>query len=306
MYTKLTEEIQMHGYQVHGIEIFRDGETIFTHHFAPNVRYPIYSATKAFTSTAVGLAVAEGKLSVDAPLSAYLERRYLQYVPEAQREAFAKLPIRRFLTMSIPGYPFRPEGADWLQFALEYPVDYGAAPVFDYSNIPAYLAGVAVEHAVGEHLGDYLKSRLFEPLGIHNPVYQKCPAGHFYGASGMELTVHELSLLGQLYLQKGQFQGTQILPEWWVQEAASVQLQNREGGYGYYFWKYGQGYRISGKWGQRCLIFPAQLDGQEAVTDGAEYSGRQDSLMVTYLSNMQSGSGRVTELIEEYVLRRNG
>lgn len=303
MYTRLIEKIQTNGYQVHGIEIFRDGELVFTHHFAPDIRYPIYSATKAFTSTAVGLAVAEGKLSVDDPFSAYLEQKYVQYVPTKQREVFAKLPIRRFLTMSVPGYPFRPEGADWLQFALECPVDYEAAPVFDYSNIPAYLAGVAVEHAVGEHLGDYLKSRLFEPLGIQNPVYQKCPTGHFYGASGMELTVHELSLLGQLYLQKGQFQGQQILPEWWVKEATSVQQQNREGGYGYYFWKYGKGYRISGKWGQRCLIFPAQADGQEAVTDGAENQCSGVPLMITYLSNMQSGSGKVAELIEKYILQ---
>lgn len=302
MYTKLIEQIQANGYPVYGIEIYKDGETVCKHHFAPDIRYPIYSATKAFTATAVGLAAAEGKLSVEDPFSAYLERRYLQYVPQPQREAFAKLPIRRFLTMSIPGYPFRPEGADWLQFALECPVDYQAAPIFDYSNIPAYLVGVAAEHAVGEHLGDYLKSRLFEPLGIYEPVYQKCPAGHFYGASGMQLTVHELSLLGQLYLQKGQFQGTQILPEWWVQEATSVQQANREGGYGYYFWKYGQGYRISGKWGQRCLIFPAQADGQGTAADSAGYGCRQAPLMITYLSNMPEGSGKVAELIEAYVL----
>ncbi len=301
MYQKLIEEIQSKGYQVYGIEIAREGEELWKHYFAPDIRYPVYSATKAFTATGVGLAAAEGKLSVDDPLSAYLESPYLQYVPAKQREAFAKLPIRRFLTMSIPGYPFRPEGGDWLQYALECPVDYSAAPVFDYSNIPAYLAGVATEHAVGEPLGDYLKSRLFTPLGIHSPVYQKCPGGHFYGASGMELTVHELSCLGRLYLQKGQFQGTQILPEWWTEEATSVQQENREGGYGYYFWKYGAGYRISGKWGQRCLIFPGQ-PAERVREEQGDNAGKQPSCMVTYLSNMPEGSGRVSELIERYVL----
>lgn len=284
MYTQLIDEIMQNKYQVHGIEVFQNGATVFSHYFDPDVPYPIYSATKSFTATAVGFAAGEGKLSIENPLSAYLRQKDLQHVPKAQREAFCHLPIKRFLAMSVAGYPFRPEGEDYLRFALECPMNYHKAPEFSYSNIPAYLVGVAVSNAVGMHLIEYLTPRLFEPLGIAEPIYQNSPEGYFYGASGMHLTVHELSLLGRLYLQEGVWQGKQILTKEWVREATGIQQKNREGGYGYFFWKYGEGYRISGKWGQRCLILP------------------KHSLMITYLSNMPEDSHQVTKTIERHVI----
>lgn len=283
MYETIVKEIEQNHYRVHGIEVFQDGHTVFRHYFDKNTRYPIYSATKSFTSAAIGLAVDDRKLSVDDPLSAYLEKYYLEQIPADRREAFCRLPIRRFLTMSIPGYPFRPEEPDYMAFSMQCQADYTSAPQFAYSNIPAYLTGVACENAVGEHLISYLTPRLLEPLGIVRPEYTNCPGGHFYGASGMKLTVQELRLLGQLFLQKGLFEGKRILSEDWIREATKIQIMNREGGYGYYFWKYQDGYRISGKWGQRCLIIPNQ------------------NLIITYLSDMPEGSGLLSNLIEQIV-----
>ncbi|MBQ7433379.1 MAG: serine hydrolase [Lachnospiraceae bacterium] len=294
--TALIHTLEEQKFPVHGIEVFQDGTVIEKHHFQADIRYPVYSATKSVTSTAVGLAVAEGKMQLQDPLAAYLPSSALAQTPRSQREAFEQLPITRFLTMSIPGYPFRPEGTNYLAYALSCPVDYNAPAEFAYSNIPAYLVGVAVTNAVGMHLADYLQPRLFAPLGIQDPVWQDSPEGYFYGASGMQLTVHELSLLGQLYLQQGNWQGTQILSREWVREATRCQIANREGGYGYYFWRYGAGYRISGKWGQRCLIFPKG----SRCTDGSVYA---HDLMITYLSDMPQGSEQVSQVVEEVVLR---
>ena len=279
----LVRKLEEKRFPVHGIELFLDGTVIAKRSFQADVRYPVYSATKSVTSTAVGLAVAEGKMQLQDPLAAYLPSSALAQMREAQRTAFVRLPIPRFLTMSIPGYPFRPEGSDYLA----------------YSNIPAYLTGVAVANAVGMHLADYLRPRLFAPLGIQDPVFQDSPEGYFYGASGMQLTVHELSLLGQLYLQQGNWQGSQLLSKEWVREATSCQITNREGGYGYYFWRYGAGFRISGKWGQRCLIFPKG----SRCTDGSVYA---HDLMITYLSDLPQGSEQVSKEVEEVILKPEG
>lgn len=89
-----------------------------------------------------------------------------------------------------------------MEYSLLYPLENVEEKNFDYSNIPAYLVGVAVAKALGVHLYDYLEERLFDPLGIVKPTYQNCPSGYFYGASGMFLTVPELAKIGQLCLKK--------------------------------------------------------------------------------------------------------
>ena len=258
MFSDLIQAIGAHRLRVHSIECFRNGVTVDAHDFAPaDSRFPVYSSTKSFTSAAISIAADEGKLDTDTPLAELLERRYLSFVPAAQREAFCKLPLSRFLTMSLPGYPFRPEGTDWLENVLSLPMDYTAAPAFHYSNIPAYLAGVACANAVGMHVMDYLKPRLLEPLGIHAPVYQNDPQGRFMGATGMHLTLRELRPLGQLYLQKGVYAGERLISAERVQQAVSPQIPNHKFGYGYYFWcEEHDGFFISGKWGQNCLVYP--------------------------------------------------
>jgi CubicO group peptidase (beta-lactamase class C family) len=280
MYENIFREIEARQLKVHGLEIFYDGKV---HHrnFSVEQRFPIYSATKSFVSTAVGIASDEKKLSVDTPLCELLTQKALHYIPSGQLAGFRKLPVSRFLTMSVSGYSFRPEGEDWLADSLSQPVDYSLPPTFSYSNIPAYLVGVACENAVGEHLMQYLMPRLFEPLGICRPKYRNCPGGHFYGASGMELSVHELGLLGRLYLENGIYEAHRLLSENWVQRATSLQIMNPSGGYGYFFWMTDGGFSISGKWGQKCLVYP------------------QKHLVVTYLSDLPERADEMQQLTEQ-------
>lgn len=271
-------------WNLYGIEIFENNNIIHKYSKEPEKRYPIYSATKTITSTAVGIAVSEGKFSIDASIYDYLHNEIPTELSDKQKKDLKTITIKRLLTMSVQGYPFRPQGENWLEFSLSCPLENVETPVFAYSNIPAYLVGAALEKAVGQHLISWLEPRLFEPLDIKMPVYQNCPSNHFYGASGMELTVHELSKIGQLYLQNGIYQHQKILPFEWVQQATDIQQINREGGYGYFIWKYRNGCRISGKWGQRCYIFPDR------------------GLMITYLSHMEHGSEDITQAVEQYLL----
>lgn len=281
IFSKLINDIEKNHLNIYGIEIFKNGNVILRHMYNDDIRYPIYSATKSFTATAVGIAVDEGKISIDTPLSKYLEKKYIQNMPADLRQDFCKLNVKRFLTMSVNGYSFRPNGDDWLKTVLQINAEYTKTS-FSYTNISAYLVGIACENAIGGNLPNYLKSRLFEPLGINNPPYQCDPQGRFYGATGMYLTVHELSLLGQLYLQKGIFHNNHIISEKWIYDATKKQIDNSDDGYGYFFWRNGNHFSISGKWGQKCLIYP------------------QKNLMITYLGNMPENSNKMQFIAESF------
>ncbi|MDE5770512.1 MAG: beta-lactamase family protein [Ruminococcus sp.] len=281
LFSELIKDIETNNFNVHGIEIFQNNDIVFRHMWSDDIRYPIYSATKSFTATAVGIAVDDGKFSVDAPLSEYLEKQYIYNMPAHLREVFGELTVSRFLKMSVSGYLFRPSGDDWLKTLLDTNADYSKTE-FYYTNVSAYLVGIACENAVGGNLPQYLKSRLFEPLGIENPTFLTDPQGRFYGATGMYLTVNELSLLGQLYLQKGVFNHERIISENWADIATKIQIENSDGGYGYFFWNNGNHFSISGKWGQKCLIYP------------------QKNLMITYLGDMPENSGKMQSIAENF------
>lgn len=277
------DTIKENNLEVYGIQVFHKGEIVASWQEEPIQRHPIYSATKSIASLAVGMARDDGKFDINAPIYEYLKSEIPVYAGKEQVDNLKKITVQRLLTMSVQGYPFRPEGDNWLEYSLLYPLENVEEKNFDYSNIPAYLVGVAVAKALGVHLYDYLEERLFDPLGIVKPTFQNCPSGCFYGASGMFLTVPELAKIGQLCLQNGMFEGQRLVSEVYINEATSIQQMNREGGYGYFFWKYKDGYRISGKWGQRSFVFP------------------EKDMVITYLSN--NGSGEVTEAMEKYILQ---
>ena len=283
-FQNLIDTVKQNNWELHGIEVFQKGQIVEKYQ-EKSGRHPIYSATKSITSLAVGMAVDDGKFDINESLYEYLKSEIPVYTNTKQMENLKQITIKRLLTMSVSGYPFRPEGDNWLEYSLMYPLDNVEEKVFDYSNISAYLVGVAVAKALDRHLYDYLEERLFVPLQILKPLYQNCPSGYFYGASGMQLTVEELAKIGQLCLQKGIYNGQRVVSEEYLSEATTVQQANREGGYGYFFWKYKDGYRISGKWGQRCLLFPDK------------------DLMITYLSNMEHGSEKLSQAVEEFILK---
>ena len=278
------KDIQQNNWNVFGVEIYADVKLIHNYGDTEANRHPIYSATKTITSIAVGMAVDEGKLDINKSILEYLPANIIEKMPDAQVDAYRKITTKRLLTMSVAGYPFRPGGESWLVESLNYPLADVDNKVFDYSNVSAYLVGVATAFAVGEDIYQYLNGKLFELLDIINPPYGRCPDGYFYGASSVELTVHELSKIGLLFYNGGVYKGKRILSEEYVKEATSVQQMNREGGYGYFIWKYRDGFSINGKWGQKCYILP------------------KDKIMITYLSHMEEGSGALKKSMEKNLL----
>ena len=251
MFGKVLDALGSAGLDIHAIEILQHGEVALHKCFGGDVRYPVYSVTKSVTSAAFAMLCDDGKLSAEMPLAQFLESRYRALL----RSGFETLTFERFLTMTAGEFPFRPQGDNWLEQALTLDVDYSDSG-FHYSNIPAYLVGAACENAAGGDLMRYLGGRLFEPLGIENVPYQKSPEGHFYGATGMELTVGELARLGQLFLQKGRWQGEQLISEGAVEKALVERSSNGRYGYGYFIRIEDGRFSFVGKWGQRCTVSP--------------------------------------------------
>lgn len=283
-FSGFVEEIQENRWQVYGLELWQDGQLAASFGDTQNTRYPIYSVTKSMVSIAVGMAIEDGLLNINDSVLQYLPEKYIQAMSTEQLEIYEQITLWRLMTMSVDGFPFRPSGSNWLEETLSIPLKEPEACTFAYSNIPAYLTSVAVSVAVKERLDRYLNHRLFTPLGISDPPCQFSPEGYFYGASGMELTVNELSRIGLMLSREGKYGQEQIVPAAYVKEATSVQQMNREGGYGYFFWKYRDGFSLNGKWGQKCYVLPRK------------------KIMITFLSHLEEGSDQIRMCMEKHLL----
>lgn len=279
-----TKDIVDNNWKVFGTEVYEKG--VLTHSFGDTEEnvYEIYSATKTVLSIAVGIAVDEGKFDINKCILDYMPENKVDIMTDEQKKTFEVITVERLLTMSVADLPFRAEGDSFLDFSLAYKIERPEVRQFNYSNISAYLVGVALTEALGMDLGTFIEERIFKPLGIDKYEYDRCPEGYFYGASSMKLTVNGLSRLGLLLYNKGVYDGKRILSEKWVEAATSIQQMNREGGYGYFIWKYRDGFSINGKWKQKCYILP------------------KEELMISYLSHIEDDSHDLLDSMEKHIL----
>lgn len=260
---------------LYSIVVLQNGEKIDEYHWAEEIRRNQYSVTKSFTSTAVGMAIDQGLLTLQDKVIDYFRKDIPENLPKLQLQRLEKVTIEDLLTMGA-GYGEANlmndrrslKNKNWIQVALSTPLIFEAKKQFTYTNCTSYLAGVIVEKVTGYSLIDYLMPRLFEPLGIQRPGYELCPSGHVFGGSDLMLTANELSKFGQLYLQKGEYNGKQLISKEWVEQATKKQIDTANAsldnnfGYGYFFWRGSHNsYRASGMLGQTCII----LEDKNAV-----------------------------------------
>lgn len=259
---------------MHSFILVRHGHVIAEGWWKPESAdklHVMHSLSKSFTSTAVGLAAAEGKLSVDDPV--------LKFFPEeAPADPSAKLKsmrVRDLLTMST-GHEteakFNPD-TPWVQTFLVHPVPHKPGAHFMYNTPGSYMLSAIVQKVTGQTTLDYLRPRLFEPLGIENPEWGSSPQGITFGGFGLKVRTEDVAKFGQLYLQKGQWNGKQLVPASWVEQATARQVSNGsdpakdwDQGYGFQFWRCRHGaYRGDGANGQFCIVLPEQ-DAVIAIT----------------------------------------
>ncbi|MGI5916464.1 MAG: serine hydrolase domain-containing protein [Anaerolineae bacterium] len=274
------QEIESRALNLHSLMLVRHGHVVAAGWWAPyGRRHPhmLFSLSKSFTSTAVGLAVAEGLLSVDDPVISF----FPEQAPAEIGEHLAAMQVRHLLTMSTghaedSGSRLREcADGDWVRAILQLPVEYEPGTHFLYNNGASYLLSAIVQSVTDETVLDYLRPRLFEPLGIQHPTWETCPRGINTGGWGLSVRTEDIAHFGQLYLQKGMWNDRRILPEEWVNEATSRRVANGDAadsdwtqGYGYQFWRCRYGaYRGDGAFGQFCLVMPEQ-DAVLATTAG--------------------------------------
>jgi CubicO group peptidase (beta-lactamase class C family) len=263
---------------MHSLMIVRHGKVIaegWWAPYSPDDNHVLYSLSKSFTSTAVGFAVAEGRLSIDDEV--------LKFFPEdAPAEPAGNLKamrVRDLLTMTT-GHQDEPSAAPNAVSAksfLTQPVPHLPGTHFKYNTAATFMQSAIVQEVTGQTVLDYLQPRLFEPLGIEHPAWDTNFEGISLGGYGLRVRTEDIAKFGQLYLQQGKWQGKRLLPAEWVELATSRQVSNGSNpqsdwnqGYGFQFWRCRHnGYRGDGAFGQYCVVLPEQ-DMVIAITSGVK------------------------------------
>ncbi|HLJ97527.1 MAG TPA: serine hydrolase, partial [Gemmataceae bacterium] len=235
--------------------------------------HALYSLSKSFTSTAVGMAIAEGKITLDDEILKF----FPDDVPAEPSRNLRAMRVRDLIRMSTGQQtePQRTPAQPWTRSFLAHPVPFKPGTHFLYNTSATYMLSAIVQKATGQTLLDYLRPRLFEPLGIEKPTWEASPQGISAGGYGLSIRTEDIAKFGELYRQKGYWGGKQLVPASWVTAATSLQTSNGsnpnsdwEQGYGYQFWRCRHGaYRGDGAFGQFCVVLPDQ-DAVVAITSG--------------------------------------
>jgi CubicO group peptidase (beta-lactamase class C family) len=265
---------------LHSFMLLRHGHVVAEGWWSPYAKgdpHVLFSLSKSFTSTAVGMAVAEKKLGIDdSVLAAFPED-----APAEPNDQLKAMRVRDLLAMSaghhsvdLEKFSFASEERLTKAF-LALPVAHKPGTLFLYNTPATYMLSAMVQKATGMTVLDYLRPRLFAPLGIENPTWEASPQGISLGGFGLSVRTEDIARFGQLYLQKGVWQGKRLLPAEWVEAATARQTSNGSNpasdwdqGYGYQFWRCRHGYyRGDGAFGQFCVVMPDQ-DAVVAITSG--------------------------------------
>jgi CubicO group peptidase (beta-lactamase class C family) len=282
--------------ELHSFMFLRHGKVIaegWWNPYRPDLKHTLYSTSKSFTSTAAGFAVSEKLLSVNDKVVSF----FPEYLPDTVSSYLAELTVKYLLTMSV-GQSADPTFIDsrdsnWVRGFLAHPIVYEPGTKFLYNSMATYMVSAIVQRVTGQTIIDYLTPRLFKPLGIEGIDWETDPMGTNTGGWGLRLKTEDMAKFGQLYLQKGMWNGKQILAAEWIEEATSKKIEQAPDapqsakdssdwlqGYCYQFWRSRHNaYRADGAYGQFIIIMPDQ-DAVIAIT--AETPDMQNELNLVW------------------------
>lgn len=267
--------------------------------YAARRNHMLYSLSKSFTSTAVGFAVSEGKLSVDDRVTSFFPND----LPDSVSDHLAALRVKHLLTMSVghaeDSTPIIQKEQDWVKTFLALPIAHDPGALFLYNSGATYMLSAIVQKITGQKVIDYLRPRLFDPLEIYGMTWETCPLGINTGGWGLSVETEALAKFGQFYLQKGAWNGRQLLPAAWVNEATTFKIQQPatngadleklkitsdwHQGYCYQFWRCRHnGFRGDGAFGQFAIVLPDH-DAVVAITSETGDMGGELNLVWEYL-----------------------
>ncbi|MEU6146747.1 serine hydrolase domain-containing protein [Streptomyces sp. NPDC047081] len=269
----------------HSLMIMRHGHLVASGWWAPYTPdrlQLLYSLSKSFTSTALGLAVGEGLVRLDDPVISY----FPEFEADITDPRSRAMLVRHMASMSSGHVEETYERAraldrtDLVRGFLLLPPDRDPGTVFAYNQPTTYTLAAIIQRVTGGSLTEYLRARLLDRLGVGEVAWTRDRSGRELGFSGLHATTDAIARLGELYLRDGVWQGERLLPEGWVAEATRVHIDNADSagwgpmtdwqrGYGFQFWMARHGYRGDGAYGQFCLVLPEQ-DAVVAITAATE------------------------------------
>lgn len=282
--------------EFHSFILLRHGKVIaegWWNPYRPELKHTLYSCSKSFTATAVGFAVQERLLSVDDKVVSFFPND----LPDSVSGFLAALTIKDALIMSDgqepdPSYKTGLD-SNWVRAFLSTPVLYEPGSSFLYNSLGTYMLSAIVQKVTGQKIVDYLKPRLFEPLGIEGMDWETDTKGINTGGWGLRLKTEDMAKFAQLFLQKGKWGNKQVLPASWIEEASTTKIiqhpempqakrdsSDWEQGYCYQMWRCrNNAYRGDGAFGQYMIVMPEQ-DAAIAIT--AETPDMQEEINLVW------------------------
>lgn len=285
------------------VMVIKDDVVLGLHRFSNDIYHNIFSVTKSYTSTAVGLAIDDGLLKLtDKPYDMFGDLLGADSDPRWQAVTLKNLLTmtsghgkphlmaseRRMLRGETDVKPDPIVAAEWLRYAFTCPVVYAPGEKFSYGNLAPYVAGRMVEKVTGTTMQNYLYERFWQPTGVKMPKWMADNAGHSFAASDLFLDITDMAKLGKLYLNKGEYDGKRILSESYVADATANHVASSSicpcchandevQGYGYYFWHCSVpgSYRAYGREGQFVIVLP---DRNAIICTQAMHSNVQEIL----------------------------
>ncbi len=270
------QAMQGSGVDLHSFMLLKKGEVVYEEWFGehgPRVPHQMNSVSKTVTSCAIGIAIEEGLLELDDKVVSFFPDK----LPANVSSNLAQLSIRHLLTMSVGhdvarANDIRATDNDWVESFLSLPVDTEPGTVFDYNSMATYMLSAILQEVTGQKMLDYLYPRMLLPLGITGIYSLESPQGIQTGGWGIFLKTEDMAKIGQLLLNKGEWNGQGILTAEWVQMASSAQIDNCPAGverdpandwhqgYGFQLWKcHPSGvFRADGANGQFIIVMPEQ------------------------------------------------
>lgn len=287
-------------HEFHSFMLLRHGKVISEAWWAPyrsDLKHTMYSVSKSFTATAVGFAVSEKKLSVNDPVISF----FPEETPAQPSEFLRQLKVKDLLSMSVghktdPTFEIASKNENWIKAFLNTQIVNEPGTKFLYNSAATYMLSAIVQKVTGQKILDYLKPRLFEPLGVEGIDWEVDPQGINVGGWGLRLKTEDMAKFGQLFLQKGVWNGKQILPKAWVEEASTMKImqdpsapQDKKDasdwlqGYCYQMWRCrNNAFRGDGANGQFIIVMPEQ-DAVVIITAEAPDMQSEINLVWEYL-----------------------
>jgi CubicO group peptidase (beta-lactamase class C family) len=284
--------------EIHSFMFLRHGKVIaegWWSPYGPDYSHVMYSASKTFTATAIGLAVSENKLKITDRVISF----FPYSLPDTTGEFMKELTVRDLLTMSVGQDPEpRSMGTngDWIALFLSTEPVIKPGTVFKYNNMATFMLSAIVQQVTGQTVFDYLQPRIFKPLAIRGIDWDLNPQGINLGMIGLRLHTEDMAKFGQLLLQGGTWNKKQLIPKEWVKEATSFKISNSDPqskipddindwaqGYCYQMWRgRNNTVRLDGMAGQFVILIPDK-DAVVVLTANARNTQSEMNLVHNYL-----------------------